>query len=113
MPGKWRPGVIGRGAGRRRGGRLVRTRPAPQPISFDRLLDVRIVDQLLERLLRRPRTLQVAVFLIGLLLIALELYPLLWAAPATSTAVRTITSAVNTSVTTPTPPGASVEQEAL
>src|SRR5437868_7143404 len=109
MPGKWRAGVIGRAAGRRRGGRLVRTRPTPQPITFERLLDVRIVDQLLERLLCRPRALQIISVVVGLLLVALELYPLLWPSPVPRTPARALDPAVNTAAAASTATGVSVE----
>src|SRR5437868_3032648 len=110
MPSKWRSKVIGRGAARRRSRRPARTRPTPRPIVFDRLLDARIVDQLLDQLLRRPRALQIISVVVALLLIALELYSLLRPVPAPSAPVRVPDPVVNTAAAASTATGVSVEQ---
>src|SRR5437868_2097384 len=109
MASKWRPGVVGRAAGRRRSAR----RSTPRPITFERLLDVRSVDRLLERLLCRPRRLMVVVVLIGLLLIGLDLERLLWASPASRAPATAPALVANSVAATAPPPGVSVEQEVL
>lgn len=113
MPRNRRPTGIGRAIARRRAVQPGRTRPTPQPITFDRLLAVQIVDHMLDWLLHRPRALLIVIVIVGLLLITRDLYPLLRLSPAARAPVVAPVSVVDSAPTAPSHPDVSVEQEAL